>query len=120
MTGIVEALTLHADRMWDALDEGILLSDLVDYLATRGVAYAEAQQAVANVAERAEQSGVLLSEVALPDFQAESSAFDADVYATLDFSRSVAQRAAHGGTAPAAVRAQIRQANTWLVDAGLE
>ena len=120
MTGIVEALTLHADRMWDALDEGILLSDLVDYLAARGVAYAEAQQAVANVAERAEQSGVLLSEVALPDFQAESSAFDADVYATLDFSRSVAQRAAHGGTAPAAVRAQIRQANTWLIDAGLE
>lgn len=120
MSGIVESLTLHADRMWDALDESILLSDLVDYLAARGVGYVEAQQAVARVAERAEEASVPLSEIALSDFQAESSAFDADVYATLDFSHSVAQRAALGGTAPAAIRAQIRQANTWLVDAGLE
>ncbi len=116
----IETLTLHADRMWDALDERVLAADLADYLAARGIPYREAALVVARIMRRAEQSGVSLSDMALPDFQAEASVFDADVYGVFDFSRSAALRSAVGGTAPAAVRAQIRQANSWLVDAGLE
>ncbi|MHB8626305.1 MAG: argininosuccinate lyase [Aggregatilineales bacterium] len=120
LTTVVETLTLHPDRMWDALDESILLSDLADYLVARGVGYPEAQQIAGRVAQRAEEAGSALSDVALSDFQAESPAFDADVYAVLDFSQSAGQRSAAGGTAPAAIRAQIRQANAWLMDAGFE
>jgi argininosuccinate lyase len=117
---VVETLTLHPDRMWDALDESVLLSDLTDYLIARGVGYSQAQDIVGRVAHRAEEAGSALSDVALSDFQAESPAFDQEVYAVLDFSRSASLRSTAGGTAPAAIRAQIRQANAWLMDAGFE
>jgi argininosuccinate lyase len=55
----------------------------------------------------------------LDDFHAESPAFDADVFAIFDYSRSAAQRGTIGGTASAAIRAQIRQANAWLTENGL-
>ncbi len=119
MAAIVGTMTLHPDRMWDALDETILSADLASYLVARGVAYAEVESIVGRVMARAEQSGEALSDMALPDFQAESPAFDADVYSVFDFSRSAAERSSTGGTAPGAVRAQIRAANTWLIDAGL-
>lgn len=118
LTEVITAMTLHADRMWDALDETILAADLADYLAARGTTHAQAESIVARVIQQAEKAGVTLSEMALPDLQTESALFDSDVYTVLDFSRSAAQRSTAGGTASAAVRAQIRQANTWLVDAG--
>jgi argininosuccinate lyase len=61
----------------------------------------------------------MISEMALSAFQAESPAFDADVFAIFDYSRSAAQRGTIGGTASAAIRAQIREANAWLMDNGL-
>jgi argininosuccinate lyase len=117
---VLLSLTLHPDRMWDALDENVLLSDLIDYLVSRGVGYTDAQAIVGRVAQRAEEAGSALSDVTLADFKAESPAFDEEVYAVLDYSHSAAQRSAVGGTAPAAIRAQIRQANAWLMDAGFD
>jgi len=120
LTDAIAALELHADRMWDALDERVLIGDLIDYLIARGIPHAQAEQVVERVAIRAEQAGVPISELPIDDFEAESAAFDADVYATLDFSRTAAQHSAEGGIAPAALRQQIRQANAWLVDNGFE
>ncbi len=120
MQGVIESLTIHPDRMWDALDERILVSDLADYLVTRGVSYMEAYAIVEKVVEQADRSGIPLSEIELSDFQKQSSIFDADVFAIFDYSRSASQRATIGGTAPSAIRAQIRDALNWLVEAGLE
>lgn len=117
---VLETFTINADRMWDAIDESILAADLIDYLAARGVVQREARAIVARVVQRAEQSNTPLSDMEIADFRAESLAFEEDVYSVFDFSRSVGQRTVTGGTAPAAVRAQIRQANAWLVDAGFE
>ncbi len=117
---MLESLTVNADRMWDALDESILASDLSDYLSERGIARPDAQAIVKRVVARADAANVPLSEVEIADFQAESHAFESDVYTIFDFSRSVGRRTATGGTAPSAVRAQIRQASTWLVEAGFE
>jgi argininosuccinate lyase len=119
MEGVVNTLTLHPDRMLDALDERILVSDLADYLVARGVSYTEAFRVVDRLINKADQTNKPVSELSLNDFQAESRAFDADVYAIFDFTRSAAQRVAIGGTAPSAIRAQIRQAMDWLVEAGL-
>src|SRR5581483_9494482 len=119
MQGVVETLTIHPDKMWDALDERILASDLADYLVSRAVPYREAYAIVERLVEKAEREDMLLSEMPLADFQAESPAFDADVFAIFDYSRSAAQRGTIGGTSSAAIRAQIRQANTWLMENGL-
>jgi argininosuccinate lyase len=39
MEGVVDTLTIHPDKMWEALDERILASDLADYLVNRSVPY---------------------------------------------------------------------------------
>jgi len=119
MGGVIDTLEIHTDRMRDALSEQILGSDLADYLVTRGVAYKDAYGIVDKLSEKAESSSTPLSEMPLADFQALSAAFDADVFAIFDYSRSVAQRATIGGTAPGALRTQIRQALDWLLEAGL-
>lgn len=120
MEGVILTLTVHPDRMLAALDERILASDLADYLAERGTPYRAAHQIVERLIGRAETGGKPISALPLSVFQAESPAFDADVFAVFDYSRSAAQRASAGGTAPAAIRAQIRQALDWLTEAGLE
>ncbi len=119
MEGVVDTLTIHPDKMWNALDERILASDLAEYLVSRSVPYREAYQIVERLIDKAEKDDMLISEMALPDFQAESPAFDADVFAIFDYSRSAAQRGTIGGTASAAIRTQIREANAWLMDNGL-
>jgi argininosuccinate lyase len=120
MEGVVRTLTIHPDRMWDALDEKILAGDLADYLVERGVGFRAACEIVDKLINKAEKMNMPLSELDLDDYKAESPAFDADVFAVFDYARSAAQRAALGGTAPAAIRSQIRQALNWLVNAGLE
>jgi argininosuccinate lyase len=119
MEGVIQTMTIHPDQMWNALDERILASDLADYLVSRAVPYRDAYRIVERLVEKADQSDRLISELGLPDFQAESPAFDADVFAIFDYSRSAAQRGAVGGTSSAAIRAQIRQANNWLMESGL-
>jgi argininosuccinate lyase len=119
MEGATDSLTIHPDRMWDALDERILASDLADYLVGRAVPYRDAYAIVERLFSKADKSNRPLSEMPLSDFEAESSAFDADVFAIFDYSRSAAQRGTIGGTASAAIRTQIRHANTWLVENGL-
>lgn len=119
MEGVIETLTIHPDKMWNALDERILASDLADYLVSRAVPYRDAYRMVERLIEKADQSDRLISEMTLAEFQAESPVFDADVFAVFDYSRSAAQRGTIGGTASAAIRAQIRQANNWLTENGL-
>ncbi|HVO43107.1 MAG TPA: argininosuccinate lyase [Aggregatilineales bacterium] len=120
MEGVIETLTVHPDRMYAALNDRVLVTDVADYLVARGVAFSDAYQIVEKLLSRAEKSGVPISQLPLDDFQAESPSFAADVFSIFDYSRSAAQRATIGGTAPAAIRAQIRGANNWLVETGLE
>lgn len=120
MNSVIRSLTINPDRMVDALDERMLSGDVVDYLVTRGVGHREARAIVDRLNQKAERTNRPLSDLELSVFQAESPVFDADLFATLDFNRSATRRSTLGGTAPAAVRAQIRQALDWLVEAGLE
>lgn len=120
LEGAVSTLTIHPDRMWDALNENVLASDLVEYLVSRGETYDKAATAIEKLLGKAETTGKPIAETELATLQKESNFFDADVFGYLDHSRSAAQRATIGGTAPAAIRTQIRQAMNWLVEAGLE
>ena len=108
--GVIRTLTANADHMSEALDVGMLATDLADYLVRKGVPFRESHSLVGQAVRKAEDLGVSLKELDIADYQTIHPAFTEDVYAVLDFQRSVEARDTEGGTAPKAVRAQIERA----------
>ena len=112
--GVIRTLEVNAGRMAAALDDGMLATDLADYLVRKGVPFRESHHLVGRAVRRAEELGVPLKALELAEYQAIHPAFAGDVYAVFDFRRSVEARETEGGTAPVAVRAQIEHAHTLL------
>jgi argininosuccinate lyase len=106
----VRTLEVDAARMAAALDDAMLATDLADYLVRKGVPFRQSHHLIGAVVRRAEELGVPLNALELSEYRAVHPAFAEDVYEVFDFERSVAARAVEGGTAPSAVRAQIRAA----------
>jgi argininosuccinate lyase len=116
VAGVVGTLAVNSVRMAAALDDGMLATDLADYLVRQGVPFRESHGLVGRVVRRAEELGVSLKELGLDEYQAIHPAFTEDVYEALSFQRSVEARATEGGTAPSTVRAQIEQAKGLLTN----
>jgi argininosuccinate lyase len=114
VTDVVRTLKVNGARMAAALDDGMLATDLADYLVRQGVPFRQSHHLVGQAVKRAEALGVSLQELDLADYQDIHPAFTKDVYAVLNFQRSVEARDVSGGTAPVAVRAQINQARDIL------
>lgn len=112
--GVVRTMRADAERMRAALDEGMLATDLADYLVRRGVPFRRAHHLVGSLVKQAEARGVRLSELSDADYQAIAPEFGEDVRAVFDFGRSVRQREIFGGTGPEAVREQLRRAQDLL------
>jgi argininosuccinate lyase len=68
---------------------------------------------------KAESLGVSLDRLPVEKFREVSPIFEADVRQVFDYQQSVERRAASGGTAPAAVAAQLLQVDTWLEEHGV-
>ncbi|MDY7040727.1 MAG: argininosuccinate lyase [Chloroflexota bacterium] len=109
-TGVIRTLGVNDVRMATDLDDAILATDLADYLVRRGVPFRQSHHLVGRAVRRAEELGVSLKGLELAEYRAIHSDFDENVYEVFDFRRSVEARDAEGGTAPAAVRAQIERA----------
>ncbi len=114
--GVIRTLHVNGARMRNALDDGMLATDLADYLVRRGVPFRESHHLVGRAVRRAEELDVPLRELAIAEYQAIHPDFGVDVYQVFDFDRSVAARAAEGGTARVAVRSQIERARVLLAD----
>jgi argininosuccinate lyase len=113
-TGVIRSLAVNGDAMAAALDEAMLATDLADHLVRRGVPFRESHGLAGRAVRRAEELGTTLKALPLEEYQAIHPAFDEAVYSVLDFQQSVASRSVEGGTAPAAVRAQLEQARAAL------
>jgi argininosuccinate lyase len=113
--GVIGSLKVKAGRMAQALDDGMLATDLADYLVRKGVPFRESHHLVGLVVRRSEELGLALKDLGLEEYQQIHPAFATDLYEALDFQRSVEARAVAGGTAPAAVRVQLEQAKALLV-----
>jgi argininosuccinate lyase len=114
LTGVASTLHLNTERMRAALSVDMLATDLADYLVHRGIPFREAHHIVGRAVAVAAEQGVTLAELPLSALQELSPVFASDVAAVFDFDESVRRRAAQGGTAPAAVRAQIEAARAWM------
>jgi len=104
MSGAIATLKVNADRMRAAIDATMLATDLADDLVQRGVPFREAHHAVGRAIKRAQELGVELTDLALPEWQAIHPGFENQA---LDPERAIARRTAFGGTAPQAVREQL-------------
>jgi argininosuccinate lyase len=118
--GVLETLSIHPNRMAAALGDELLATDLADALVRAGVPFRQSHHLVGQAVRRAEEIGCSLRELPLAELQAISPQsdslrhFTAEMAAVWDFERSVEQRAAAGGTARAAVAAQIVQLRSLL------
>ncbi|MEW6254086.1 MAG: argininosuccinate lyase, partial [Planctomycetota bacterium] len=118
LAGLMRALTLVPARMRAALDEGMLATDLADYLVSRGVPFRQAHGLAGQAVRLAEAKGVPLSALTADDYLTLSDAFGPDVTQVFDFDAAVARRAAFGGTGE--VSGQIARARAWLVGRGTD
>ncbi len=108
LIGLVETMTFNPEKMLAALDETMLATDLADYLVGKGVPFRESHGLAARAVRRSIDSGIPLSKLPIDDYHAISDKFGDDLYTVLDYRASIAKRKATSGTAPDAVRAQIR------------
>jgi argininosuccinate lyase len=114
IAGAVATMRPQPQAMRQALDDAMLATDLADWLVARGIPFRRSHHISGQVVQLAEQRGVALSALSLADLQSIHPSFDTDVLSIWDFERSVAQRAAPGGTAPQAVSEQIALARQLL------
>jgi argininosuccinate lyase len=113
LTGALGTMSLHKERMSAAIDDGMMTTDLTDYLVVKGVPFREAHVILGKAIRAAAGKGVSLKQLPLADWQ-KLGPFDADLYAFFDPRHSIAMRHSQGGTAPEAVRAQLQAANALL------
>ncbi len=112
--GVIRTLKVNAARMRAALSDGLLATDLADYLVRKGIPFRESHHLVGQAVRRAEGLGVGLAKLTIADYQAIHPAFAEDMSTVFDFQRSVEARDTEGGTAPTAVRTQIERARELL------
>lgn len=105
--GVLATLSLRPERMAAALGDELLATDLADTLVRRGVPFRRSHELVGLAVKRSEALGVSLRSLPPAEYLAISAEFDMDLAEVFDFERSVEQRRAAGGTAEAAVAAQI-------------
>ncbi|MBE2184318.1 MAG: argininosuccinate lyase [Anaerolineae bacterium] len=110
MTAIVKTLLLNPEKLKAALDPELLATDLADYLVKKGLPFRQAHHAAGAAVRKAAEQGIPLGDLALEDLRELSPLFEVDIRDVFDFEASVARRDAIGGTAPDAVREQIRAA----------
>jgi argininosuccinate lyase len=105
---------VNSDRMQSALDDGMLATDLADYLVRKGLPFRESHHVVGQVVRQAEKLRVSLRKLGLEEYRAIHPSFTEDVYRVFSFRHSVEARDTEGGTAPEAVRAQIERAKALI------
>jgi argininosuccinate lyase len=116
MMGMVKALRFDTDRMRAAAASGhSTATDLADWLVREaGIPFREAHHITGRVVKLADERKTALWDLPLDALQAVDSRIGAGVYDVLSPESSVRSRASYGGTAPQAVRRQVKAAKAAL------
>jgi argininosuccinate lyase len=107
VTGAVETLTVHAERMAAALDPAMRATDLADLLVEAGVPFRESHGLVGRLVRTAEQAGVALDRVPTVVAAGIHPALGAAVAQLGSWEDSVESRGTAGGASRASVEGQI-------------
>ncbi len=110
MKAAVEGVEFDRGRMRGALTDDMLATDAADVLVRRGVTFRKAHGIIARAVAEARRRGLSLRNLARENPEALPESLRAEDVTALDFEAAIEWRAAAGGTARAAVEAQIGQA----------
>lgn len=109
LAAALSEMRIHPERM--QIDASMLATDLADELVRRGMPFREAHRRVGQLVRKAAEAGISLDQLpaeAWADFGENPPGV------LLDPLRALARRNAWGGTAPEAVRAQLKLAQSLL------
>ena len=112
--GVIDTLTVNADKMKAALSPEMLATDIAYYLVRRGVPFRDAHHISGECVQRAEDKGCDLDQLTLQDFKAISAKFEPDILAIFDYEKSMEQYNALGGTGSKSIAWQISLFDKWL------
>ncbi len=112
--GALMSLTVHAEKMVNAIDDNMLATDLADYLVGLGIPFREAHALTGQAVQVALETNQSLSKLPVTAYQQIHPKINENVYQVFDPHASVARRKAIGGTAPEAVKEQILKAKKTL------
>ncbi|CAI9740802.1 argininosuccinate lyase-like [Octopus vulgaris] len=113
--GVLQTLTINAEKMEAALSPDMLATDLAYYLVRKGIPFREAHSLSGKCVSLAEEKQLPLSSLTLKDLKTVNSSFDSDVQNVWDYKHSVEQYKSHGGTSWESVSWQIKQLRLWLM-----
>lgn len=112
---MLDTMRVNKTKMHDRAKGGFInATDAADYLAARKVPFREAHSIIGQLVKYAEDKGVGLEDLTLPEFQQFSSVFSEDVYDYIKIEKCVAARNIPGGPALPAVEAAIESGEIWL------
>ena len=111
---IYASAEFRPERIRAVMDTQLLATDLADLLVRKGVPFRKSHEAVGKLVKQAEDAGVPLAKLPVKAFLHVAPEFGADVHRVFDWERSVESRATPGGTARAAVAAQLTEAGKRL------
>ncbi|XP_067864265.1 argininosuccinate lyase-like [Heptranchias perlo] len=113
-SGVFSTLQIHENAMKKALSPDMLATDLAYYLVRKKMPFREAHSASGRAVHLAEKKGIEVNQLSLDDLKTISPLFESDVSKVWNYTNSVEQYAAAGGTARSSVTAQIEQLRAWL------
>jgi argininosuccinate lyase len=111
----LRSLAVRADRMRDAIDAGLMATDLADYFVNKGLPFRQAHALVGKLVQLAQSQGKALNSLSLEEIRSWvepeiNLEIEPAIYSVFDPVQSVTRRRSLGGTAPQAVRRQLEQA----------
>lgn len=109
---LLATMKVNKDRMLIAVRNNFsCATTLADFLVKKGLAFREAHQIIGTMVSHCLHHDLLLTELSLPQLKLFSPLFDEDVYPCLQPENAVETCVVTGGTAKAAVIAQLQSAN---------
>jgi argininosuccinate lyase len=114
MASALRGVTVYAEIMESAIDSTMMATDLADYLVGLGIPFREAHALTGQIVRLALESGKSLDELAISTYQAIHPEITDTVFNVFDPRASIDRRKAIGGTAPEAVKEQIKLAKEEL------
>ena len=107
-TGAIQTTGFRDDTLRaKAENPALLATEAADYLVRKGIPFRQAHDLVGQVLKEAERQKKMWTDLPLSELRRISSAFDADISASLTFEAALASKKVAGGTALDSVRAAI-------------
>lgn len=115
VTAVVRSMRPRPERMQAALDDGLLATDLADYLVERDLPFREAHEQAGRAVASAERLGLALRDLPATELAESIPGMSHAAFAeVMDFCRSVERRSVPGGTALNSVLEQLDKARRIL------